>query len=79
MVLHVDMDCFFAQIALRERPWLRNQPVAVCHSDFAQGSGEISSANYVARKFGVQAGTFMQRAKRLCPKLVVLPYEFDKY
>ena len=41
--------------------------------------GEISSANYIARDYGIRAGMFMAHAKKLCPKLVVLPYEFDKY
>ena len=40
-----------------------------------QGSGEVSSANYIAREFGVRAGMFMAEAKRRCPDLVVLPYE----
>ena len=40
--------------------------------------GEISSANYVARGYGVRAGMFVRSAKRLCGHLVVLPYDFDK-
>ena len=40
-----------------------------------QGSGEVSSANYIAREYGVRAGMFMAEAKRRCPDLIVLPYE----
>ena len=40
-----------------------------------QGSGEVSSANYIARHYGVRAGMFMAEAKRRCPDMIVLPYE----
>ena len=42
-----------------------------------QGSGEVSSANYEARAYGVRAGMFMAQAKRQCPQLLVLPYEVE--
>uniref|UniRef100_M4B624 DNA repair protein REV1 n=1 Tax=Hyaloperonospora arabidopsidis (strain Emoy2) TaxID=559515 RepID=M4B624_HYAAE len=70
------MDCFFVAVAVRGRPELKQLPVAVAHSGNA-GSSEISSCNYLARAKGVGAGMFMQRAKKLCPELVVLPYQFD--
>ncbi|CAI5739425.1 unnamed protein product [Hyaloperonospora brassicae] len=76
VLLHVDMDCFFVAVAVRGRPELEHVPVAVAHSGNA-GSSEISSCNYLARAKGVGAGMFMQRAKELCPELVVLPYQFD--
>ena len=77
-VVHVDMDCFFASVAEASHPEFHGLPLAVCHSN-AKGSGEISSANYEARKSGVHASMFMARAKDLCPDLIVVPYEFDKY
>jgi nucleotidyltransferase/DNA polymerase involved in DNA repair len=80
-VLHCDMDCFFASVALRDRPHLKNCPVAVCHSKAGvnAATSSISSANYIARQFGIGAETSIGRALQLCPKLIVLPYEFDKY
>lgn len=42
-------------------------------------AGEVSCPNYAARKFGVAAGMFMAHAKSLCPDLVVVPYEFERY
>jgi DNA repair protein REV1 len=77
-IVHVDMDCFFASVAEASHPEFKGLPLAVCHSN-AKGSGEISSANYEARKFGVCASMFMAKAKELCPMLVVVPYEFEKY
>lgn len=78
-VIHLDMDCFFASVAELSDPVFKGKPLAVCHSNNAQGSAEISSANYEARKYGIYAGMFMARAKALCPHLIVLPYDFDKY
>lgn len=71
-------DCFFASVAETSHPIFKGLPLAVCHSN-AKGSGEISSANYEARKYGIHASMFMGRAKELCPQLIVVPYEFDKY
>ncbi|EFJ42568.1 hypothetical protein VOLCADRAFT_97374 [Volvox carteri f. nagariensis] len=87
VVMHVDMDCFFASAALVGRPELAGRPLAVCHSNSARGTGEVSSANYLvsrrggeaARSFGVRADMFIAEARRRCPDLVVVPYEFEKY
>ncbi|OQR94673.1 DNA repair protein REV1 [Achlya hypogyna] len=82
VILHVDMDCFFVSVALRHLPPVyRGLPVAVAHSGYSShtdaSTSEISSCNYVARSKGLRAGMFMERAKGLCPDLVVLPYDFE--
>lgn len=66
-------------VVVRERPELNGKPVAVCHSDSARGTGEISSANYPARAFGVRAGMFVRDAKAKCPDLEIVPYNFAAY
>lgn len=73
------MDCFFASAAAVGHPELKGKPVAVCHSNNSNGTAEISSVNYEARAFGIKAGSFIAQAKRRCPDLVVVPYEFEKY
>lgn len=78
-IIHLDMDCFFASVAELTHPALKGQPLAVSHSNSAQGTGEISSANYTARQFGIHAGMFISEAKRRCPNLVVMPYLFEKF
>jgi DNA repair protein REV1 len=77
VILHVDMDCFFVSVAVRDKPQYDNLPIAIAHSGNA-GSSEISSCNYLARGKGIRAGMFMQLAKKLCPELVVLPYQFEE-
>ncbi|KAF7144242.1 hypothetical protein RHSIM_Rhsim05G0088900 [Rhododendron simsii] len=78
-VIHVDMDCFFVSVVIRNHPELQDKPVAVCHSDNPRGTAEISSANYPARSHGVRAGIFVRDAKALCPHLTIFPYDFGAY
>lgn len=79
-VLHVDMDAFFVSVSLAKRPHLRGKPVAVCHSGTGEHSrAEISSASYEARARGVRANMFFGEARRLCPELVMVPYDFAAY
>ncbi|KAI5295781.1 deoxycytidyl transferase [Ascosphaera acerosa] len=76
-ILHVDFDSFFAAVAMRKDPSLKDKPVAVAHG--AGPSSEIASCNYPARSFGVKNGMWMKRATQLCPDLVVVPYDFGGY
>ena len=80
VIVHVDMDCFFVSCSLRNRPELRGHPVAIAWGGNGQdANGEISSASYEARKYGVKSGMWLRQARELCPDLQVLPYEFDQY
>ncbi|CUS12655.1 unnamed protein product, partial [Tuber aestivum] len=79
-VLHVDFDCFFAAVSTRDRPDLKDMPVAITHaSSVNSASSDIASCNYAARAFGLKNGMWMKQAKELCPKLVCLSYDFEKY
>ena len=94
-IVHIDMDCYFVSVALRDKPELNNKPCVVCHSKSganknsdktnpnlipkSQSTSEISSSNYVARKYGVTSNMLLGKALRLCPDLVILPYKFDDY
>ena len=80
VVMHVDMDCFFASVAVRNRPELQGIPLAIAHSNHSAGHSEISCVNYIARRCGVRADMWMASARERCdPDLVVIPYEFDAY
>ncbi|TPX32278.1 DNA-directed DNA polymerase [Synchytrium microbalum] len=80
-IAHIDMDCFFASVHIRDHPELANKPVAVAHSSGLGGksTSELASCNYVARSHGIANGSSVGKARQLCPDLQVVPYEFDKY
>lgn len=80
VILHVDMDYFFAAIEERENPELRGKAVVVCMlSGRSELSGAVSSCNYIARDFGIRAGMPCARAKKLNPEAVFLPVRKDFY
>ncbi|HXO94824.1 MAG TPA: DNA polymerase IV, partial [Candidatus Acidoferrum sp.] len=76
-IIHLDMDCFYAAIEMRDRPSLRGKPVGV--GGPRERRGVLTTCNYEARKFGVHSAmpTFM--ALQRCPNLIVLPTRFDVY
>ncbi|HID4048618.1 DNA polymerase IV [Pluralibacter gergoviae] len=76
-IIHVDMDCFFAAVEMRDNPALRDIPLAIGGS--RERRGVISTANYPARKFGVRSAMPTATALRLCPHLTLLPGRFDAY
>jgi DNA polymerase-4 len=76
-IVHVDMDAFYASVELRDRPHLRGAPVAV--GGRADRRGVIAAASYEARAYGVHSAMPTARALELCPELVLLPADFDKY
>ena len=76
-IIHVDMDCFFAAVEMRDNPALRDIPLAIGGS--RERRGVISTANYPARKFGVRSAMPTATALKLCPHLTLLPGRFDAY
>ncbi|ANS41351.1 DNA polymerase IV [Serratia inhibens] len=76
-IIHVDMDCFFAAVEMRDDPSLRDIPLAIGGS--ADRRGVISTANYPARRYGVHSAMSTAMAFKLCPHLRLLPGRMAAY
>jgi DNA polymerase-4 len=76
-IIHLDMDCFYAAVEVRDNPRLAGKPVAV--GGRATGRGVLTTANYEARKFGVRSAMPTATALRKCPDLILVPVQMDKY
>lgn len=74
-IVHLDADAFFAAVEQASDPKLRGKPVAVG----GEKRGIIASASYEARKFGIYTPMPTARAHKLCPKLIVLSGNFERY
>lgn len=75
MIVHLDADAFFASVEQAADPKLRGKAIAVG----GEKRGIIASASYEARKLGIYTPMPTARARKLCPRLIVLPGDFEKY
>jgi nucleotidyltransferase/DNA polymerase involved in DNA repair len=74
------MDAFFAAVEERDRPELKGRPVIIgADPKKGAGRGVVSTANYIARKFGVGSAMPISTAYRLCPQGIYLPPDMEKY
>jgi DNA polymerase-4 len=76
-IIHCDCDCFYAAVEMRDNPALRNVPVAV--GGRPDQRGVLATCNYEARRYGIHSAMATAQALKLCPSLVVLPPNMEKY
>jgi len=80
IIIHMDMDYFFAQCEEKENPGIKGKPVVICvYSGRSEDSGAVSTSNYEARKFGIKAGISISLAKKLNPGAIFLPVNMELY
>lgn len=78
VILHCDMDNFYASVECKLNPELRTKYVAVCGNS-AERHGIVLAKNQRAKQCGVRTGDPIWKARMSCPKLVVVPPHFDEY
>ncbi len=76
-IIHIDMDCFFAAVEVRENPHLKGKPVAVGGKPNTRGV--VAACNYEAREFGVHSAMPMSKAYQKCPALITMPVQMALY
>src|SRR3989338_6239123 len=75
-ILHLDMNSYFATAEQQANLYLRGKPVGIIK---AEGRGCVIAASVEAKKFGVKTGSTVWEAKGLCPQIVLVPSDMDKY
>lgn len=78
VIMHVDMDSFFASVEQRDRPELKGKPVIIGGQKDSP-RGVVSTCSYEARKFGVHSAMPISQAVKLCPHGIFLPGDHGKY
>lgn len=78
VILHVDMNSFYASVEMAHDPSLKGKPLAIAGNP-EERRGIIVTCSYEARKFGVRTTMSLWEAKKLCPHLVVMKPDFEKY
>ena len=77
VIVHVDMDAFFASVEIRDNPKLKNKPVVI--GAMPHERGVVSTCNYIARKYGIHSAMNIKEAYRLCPQAVFMHGDYEKY
>ena len=77
IIIHVDMDAFYASVEVRDDPSLRGKPLII--GALPSERGVVATCSYAARKFGVHSGMSIKDAYRMCPRGIYRHPDFDKY
>lgn len=78
IILHSNLNCFYASVEMNEHPELRNRPVAVCGST-EDRHGIVLTASYPAKRRGVKTGMANWQTRGVCPGLICVPPHYDLY
>ena len=78
IILHSDLNCFYASVEMNENPQLRGKAIAVCGST-EDRHGIVLTASYPAKRMGVKTGAANWQARQACPGLICVPPHYDLY
>ena len=77
IIIHVDMDAFFASVEIRDNPSLKGKPVII--GSYPTERGVVATCSYEARKFGVKSAMNIKEAYKLCPNGFYIHPNYEKY
>lgn len=77
IIIHVDMDAFFASVEIRDDPALKGKPLII--GSLPRERGVVATCSYEARRYGVRSGMNIKEAYRRCPQGVYMHPNIDKY
>ena len=77
IIIHVDMDAFFASVEIRDNPSLRGKPLII--GSLPQERGVVATCSYEARKYGIHSAMNIKEAYRLCPHGIYMHGSYEKY
>ena len=77
IIIHVDMDAFYASVETRDDPTLRGKPLII--GSLPSERGVVATCSYEARKYGVHSAMNIKEAYRRCPNGIYMHPNFDKY
>ncbi|MDR1605496.1 MAG: DNA polymerase IV [Streptococcaceae bacterium] len=79
-IIHIDMDAFFASIEERDHPKLKGKPIVIARNPLETGGrGVVSTANYIARQYGIHSAMSAQEAYELCPHAIFVSGNYAHY
>lgn len=78
IILHSDLNCFYASVEMNENPSLKGKAIAVCGST-ENRHGIVLTASYPAKRMGVKTGSANWQARQACPGLICVPPHYDLY
>ena len=80
IIMHIDMDSFYASVEMHERPELKGKPVVIgADPKNGKGRGVVATCSYEARKYGIRSAMPISQAFVLCPQAIFLPPDFPVY
>ena len=77
IIIHVDMDAFYASVEIRDNRSLKGKPLII--GSLPNERGVVATCSYEARKFGIHSAMNIKEAYRLCPNGVFMHPNFEKY
>ena len=77
IIIHVDMDAFFASVEIRDNPSLKGKPLII--GAMPQERGVVATCSYEARKYGIHSAMNIKEAYRLCPHGIYMHVNYEKY